>query len=144
MDLNLSIALQLISPSRWFCCCLFFVWPCGCTLWGFFYSCFVLFIVSYCCVQWIVFSHCDHLAGEEETGCFPDGPITARYRFTKNASWVPFLCFFFFFFFFFFCLCTICLGLLTLPLGAIVIKLYHFTSTDCAKQMLNRLACVCL
>ena len=58
-----------------------------------------------------MFSHCEHLAGEEETGCFQvsilyksiagryrpvrvaDGPITARYRFIKNACWVPFLWF---------------------------------------------------
>ena len=47
------------------------------------------------------------IAGRYRPVSYPDGPITARYRFIKNAYWVItcsvfFVCFFFFVFFFFF------------------------------------------
>ena len=76
-----------------------------CMLWGFF-SCFVLFIVLFLYMVSLVFS-CGHTVGEDGAGSvYPvsilyksiagryrpvreaDEPMTARYRFIKNASWV--------------------------------------------------------
>ena len=55
------------------------------------------------------------IAGRYRPFSYPDGPITASYRFIKNAYWADivvcqyFLCLFFFFFFFFFlCVCVFC------------------------------------